>query len=130
MHVAIVDDDEAVRKALARVLTAHSFDIEIFGSALEFTSSPHLRNFGCLILDLHMPDITGLELQQHLRRIGVVIPTIVITAYSEIGLREKCVAAGATSFLIKPLDSEALIEAISLATVRPIDTGCGSKGAA
>jgi FixJ family two-component response regulator len=115
MPIAIVDDDMSVRRALARVLSAHSFEVEIFGSAREFVTSPRLRNFECLILDHHMPDVTGLKLQIHLRRIGVVIPTIIITAYNEIGLQDKCIAAGAASFLVKPLDSEILIDAINCA---------------
>jgi FixJ family two-component response regulator len=118
MPIAIVDDDISVRKALARVLSAHSFETEIFGSAREFVTSPHLRDFECLILDQHMPDVTGLNLQIHLRRIGVVIPTIIITAYNEIGLHEKCIAAGAASFLVKPIDSEILIDAINCVGVQ------------
>jgi two-component system response regulator FixJ len=118
MPIAIVDDDISVRKALARVLSAHSFEAEIFGSAREFVTSPHLRNFECLILDQHMPDVTGLNLQIHLRRIGVVIPTIIITAYNEIGLHEKCIAAGAASFLVKPIEIEILIDAINCAGVQ------------
>ena len=118
MPIAIVDDDISVRKALARVLSAHSFEAEIFGSAREFVTSPHLRNFECLILDQHMPDVTGLNLQIHLRHIGVVIPTIIITANNEIGLHEKCIAAGAASFLVKPIDSEILIDAINCVGVQ------------
>ncbi len=118
MPIAIVDDDISVRKALARLLSAHSFEAEIFGSAREFVTSPHLRNFECLILDQHMPDVTGLNLQIHLRRIGVVIPTIIITAYNEIGLHEKCIAAGAASFLVKLIDSEILIDAINCVGVQ------------
>jgi FixJ family two-component response regulator len=129
MPIAIVDDDTSVRKALARVLSAHSFEAEIFGSAREFVTSPRLRNFECLILDQHMPDVTGLNLQIHLHRIGVVIPTIIITAFNEIGLREKCMAAGASSFLVKPIDSEILIDAINCASIQSKGKKCGFNGA-
>ena len=128
MPIAIVDDDMSVRKALARVLSAHSFEAEVFGSAREFVTSPRLRNFECLILDQHMPGATGLNLQIHLRHIGVVIPTIIITAYNEIGLREKCIAAGASSFLLKPIDSEILINAINCAGTQFKGNRCGSEG--
>lgn len=116
MHIAIVDDEESVRRALARVLSAYSFNIEIFNSAIDFATSLRMHEFACLILDLHMPDISGFELQQHLHRVGVTIPTIIITADKEIGARQRCLAAGAASFLVKPLDSEELIDAIKRAT--------------
>jgi len=115
MLVAIVDDDSSVRKALARVLSTRSFETEIFSSASEFVNSSRLGDFDCLILDQHMPDITGLDLQIHLRRIGIVIPTIVISAHNEAGVREKCIAAGANSYLVKPIDSDDLVNAINTA---------------
>ncbi len=129
MPIAIVDDDVSVRKALARVLSAHSFETEIFGSAREFITSPRLRNFECLILDQHMPGVTGLDLQNHLHRMGIAIPTIIITAYNEIGLREKCIAAGASSFLVKPIDSEILIDAINCASIQSKGNECGPEAA-
>jgi FixJ family two-component response regulator len=115
-HVAIVDDDESVRKALARLLAANSLKIETYGSAQEFLISLRARSPDCLLLDLHMPDVNGLDLQRHLNRIGVSIPTIIITAHNEIGLRERCVAIGASAFLTKPLNAQALMEAINAAT--------------
>jgi len=115
MLIAIVDDDSSVRKALARVLSTRSFETEIFGSAREFVTSSRLSSFDCLILDQHMPDITGLDLQIHLRRIGVVIPTIVISAHNEAEVRQKCIAAGANSYLVKPIDSNDLVNAINSA---------------
>ncbi|HUL89426.1 MAG TPA: response regulator [Pseudolabrys sp.] len=115
MLIAIVDDDSSVRKALARVLSTRSFETEMFGSAREFVTSSRLSSFDCLILDQHMPDITGLDLQIHLRRIGVVIPTIVISAHNEAEVRQKCIAAGANSYLVKPIDSNDLVNAINSA---------------
>src|SRR5262249_8600910 len=70
----------------------------------------------CLIVDLHMPDLTGFDLQRHLTRAGIGIPTIIITAYNEPGLQERCQSAGAVAFLIKPLDGSKLVGAIKLAT--------------
>src|SRR5262245_10164002 len=117
-RIAIVDDDASVRKALARLLTASLFDTETYGSARDFLTSLETGKPDCLVVDLHMPDLTGFDLQRHLLRTGVRIPTIVITAYNEPGLRERCQSAGAAAFLLKPLDGSTLIEVINAATGR------------
>jgi FixJ family two-component response regulator len=116
IHVAIVDDDAAVRKALARLLSACAFEIHTYASAKEFLKSLRTGAPECLVVDLHMPDITGLDLQHHLARAGIKIPTIVITAHNEPGIRERCQSAGAAAFLLKPLHGDTLIGAISAAT--------------
>ena len=117
-RIALVDDDASVRKALARFLSASSFDITTFGSAREFLKSVKAAPPECLVVDLQMPDVTGLELQRHLVRSGINIPTIVITAYNEPGLRERCESAGAAAFLVKPLDGKTLIGEINTAINR------------
>jgi FixJ family two-component response regulator len=113
--VAIVDDDSAVRKGLARLLGACAIRARSFASAREFLESLSGEVPECLIVDLQMPEMTGLELQGELARIGARIPTIVITAHNERGLRERCLAAGATAYLIKPLDGMQLIASIGAA---------------
>ena len=115
MSIAVVDDDSSVRKALARLLEANSFDADTYGSAQEFLDSLEIKRPECLVLDLHMPDYGGLELLHDLRRKGATIPTIVITAHNEIGLRERCSIAGATAFLVKPLADRLLVDAINAA---------------
>jgi FixJ family two-component response regulator len=115
LKVAIVDDDEAVRKALARLLSAHLLEIYTYASAGEFLASLSQRKPECLLLDFHMPDVNGLELQHHMLRNGITIPTIVITAHNEPGLRERCEAAGAVGFLLKPLNDSILMGAINTA---------------
>ena len=117
-RIAIVDDDASVRKALARLLSASSFDIDTYGSARDFLASLRTGKPDCLIVDLHMPELTGFDLQRQLVRIGVQIPTIVITAYNEPGLRERCQSAGAAAFLLKPLNGSTLIGVINAATGR------------
>ena len=117
-RVVIVDDDASVRKALARLLCAHSFEAITYGSAGDFLKAVGTGPPDCLVLDLHMPDLTGLDLQRYLQRAGIRIPTIVITAYDEPGIRERCHAAGAAAFLIKPLNDAILIGAINAATGR------------
>jgi FixJ family two-component response regulator len=110
--VAIVDDDASVRKALALLLATSSFEAATYGSAAEFLQSLPTGHPQCLIVDLHMPEMTGLELQQRLVQEGVSIPTIAITAHNEFGARERCGAAGARAFLLKPIQEEILISAI------------------
>jgi FixJ family two-component response regulator len=114
-RVAIVDDDASVRRALARLLSASSFDITTFGSAREFLKSIKEAPPECLVVDLHMPEFTGLELQRHLVRAGIHIPTIMMTGYNEPGLRERCESAGAARFLVKPIDAKILIGEINSA---------------
>jgi FixJ family two-component response regulator len=115
--VAIVDDDAAVRKALSLLLTASSFETTAYGSAAEFLQSLVSVVPECLIVDLQMPDMTGLELQRHLVRSGIRIPTIAITAHNEFGAREQCQSVGAKAFLLKPIEEETLIAAIEAAVV-------------
>jgi len=114
-RVALVDDDASVRKALARLLAASSFEISTYGSAREFLNSLPDRTPDCLVLDLHMPEFTGIDLQRHLHRAGIKIPTIVITGHNEPGLRERCQSAGAAGFMLKPLDGSSLIGFINTA---------------
>ena len=114
--IAIVDDDSSVLKALARLLKARAFEVRTYTSAREFLSALHEGLPECLIVDLQMPDMTGLELQRHLTRSGLRIPTIVITAHDEAGARERCESAGAAAFLSKPLHDISLLAAIESAT--------------
>ena len=113
--IAIVDDDPAVLKALARVLTARALQPRTFGSAREFLASLTNELPECLIADLQMPEMTGLELQHNLNREGIRIPTIIITAHDETGIRKRCEAAGAVAFLAKPVQDTALLAAIDAA---------------
>jgi FixJ family two-component response regulator len=110
--IAIVDDDPAVLKALKRLLSARSYRTETYGSAHQFLASLHDRLPECLIVDQQMPEMTGLDLQKRLTRSGIKIPTIIITAYDEVGMRERCKSAGVIAFLSKPLQESALLAAI------------------
>jgi FixJ family two-component response regulator len=110
--IAIVDDDPAVLRALKRLLHARSYRAETYESARQFLASLPEGLPECLIVDLQMPEMTGLELQKHLAQSGIAIPTIVITAHDETGARERCRSAGAIAFLLKPLHDTALIAAI------------------
>jgi FixJ family two-component response regulator len=111
--IAIVDDDPSVLKGLARLLRARAFEVRTYTSARDFLTVLPDGRPECLIVDLQMPEMTGLELQRHLTRAGIQIPTIVITAHNEAGARERCESAGAAAFLSKPLQDTSLLDAIA-----------------
>jgi FixJ family two-component response regulator len=113
--IAIVDDDPAVLKALARLLRGHAFHAKTYGSALEFLAALPDGPPECLIVDLQMPEMTGLELQQHLARSGIRIPIIIITAHGDIEVRKRCESAGAIAYLLKPVQDTSLFAAIDTA---------------
>jgi len=114
--IAVVDDDPSVLKALSRLLRIHGFNAKTFDSANAFIASLAGGLPQCLIVDLQMPGMSGIELQNYLIRNGVRIPTIVMTAHGDAGIRERCNAAGAIVFLPKPLQDRALFAAIHRAT--------------
>ena len=116
VRVAVVDDDASVRKALARLLGTLNCSVRSYASAEDFLDSLQYTSPDCLIVDLQMPSMTGLELQLHLLRTGVRIPTIVITAHGELLLRKQCEAAGAVAYLLKPFEDRILLEALRKTT--------------
>jgi FixJ family two-component response regulator len=115
-RIAVVDDDASVRKALMRLLETSSYEVRTFDSASEFIAALPQGMPECVIVDLQMPNMTGLELQHHLARAGIKVPMIIITAHDELGSRERCTAAGVTAYLLKPLRKAVLIAAIDTAT--------------
>ena len=120
--IAIVDDDPSVLKALARLLRTRAVETRTYTSARDFLAALPDGRPECLIVDLQMPEMTGLELQRHLTRAGIQIPTIIITAHNEANMRELCEFAGATSFLLKPLQDTSLLAAINHAKNRDAPT--------
>jgi FixJ family two-component response regulator len=115
-HIAIVDDDPALLKALARLLQSHSYNTKAYESARAFIDSLRHDVPECLIVDLQMPEMTGLDLQHQLTRDGIKIPTIVVTAHDEGGARQRCQTAGALAYLLKPVQAATLIAAIEAVT--------------
>jgi FixJ family two-component response regulator len=110
--ITIVDDDKAVRDALQRMLQSHGFTAEVFASAEQFLSSSQLRSASCLILDVRMPEMTGLALHDYLIGMGCRIPTILITACPTRGERRRAIASGVASYLAKPLSEDVLLDTI------------------
>jgi len=110
--VFLVDDDPAVRKALPRALKARGYTVESFASATEFLETFDPQRKGCLILDLSMPEMTGLELQQHLTARAPTLPVIFITGHGSIPQSVTALRAGALDFLEKPFRQEALLQRI------------------
>ena len=110
--IAVVDDDPAVGKALSRVLGWHAFRARTYESGQEFLAALPAGLPDCLIVDLQMPEMNGLELQQHLVGNGIKIPTILITAHADVALRDQ---AGLVASLRKPLQEKALFDAIDKA---------------
>lgn len=124
-YVAVVDDELSVRKALARLLTAASFDARTYGSAREFINSLRKEAPDCLVVDVHMPDFSGLDLQRYLHRAKQPIPTIVMTAFDDTEIRAQSLANGAVAYLTKPLQAQALVEAVNAAVAVSATSGNG-----
>lgn len=116
--VAIVDDEGSVRRALLRLLRSASYRAEAFASGAAFLESLSVRVPDCLILDLQMPAMTGLDLQQRLRELDYRLPVIVITAHDDAERRNRCLAMGASHYLRKPLEGDELLSAVDSAVRR------------
>jgi len=112
LRIAVVDDDESVRKALKRLLRAANLDADTFASGRDFLDSLVVQVPDCIVLDLHMPGMNGLDLQLQLAHSGLQVPVVVITGHDEPLTRAQCLSAGAAAYLRKPLDDEALLDAI------------------
>ena len=110
--VAIVDDDDSMRSALQGLLKAVGLPTQAFASAEEFLKSGQHRQTACLIADIRMPGMSGLELQAKLNADHCRIPTIFITAHGDAKLRMQALRAGAVEFLAKPFDDEALLDSV------------------
>jgi len=116
--VAIIEDDESYRVAVRRLLKSAGFSVQSFASAEDFLNSGEQRETGCLIADIRMPGMSGLDLQSKLNSDHCPIPTIFITAHGDEKLRLQAMRGGAVKFLAKPFDGEVLIEAVRVALGR------------
>ena len=113
--ISIVDDDISVRRSTRRLLRSSGFHTEAFASAEEFLNSSHLSDTNCLILDVRMPGMNGLELQRRLAASHRSIPVIFITAHGDEEARVRALNGGAVEYLLKPFSEDALLKGIDKA---------------
>jgi FixJ family two-component response regulator len=117
--ISIVDDDESVREALEALIESLGFNAHAFASAIEFLASDDVGDTACMIADVHMPHISGVELYRRLAELGRAVPTILITAYPDAAVRDRALADGVLCYLSKPFDHDALIACVRSALQRP-----------
>jgi FixJ family two-component response regulator len=110
--VTIIDDDKPLGDALRRMLTSYGFTAVSFVSAREFLQADEQHQTGCIILDVRMPEMSGIALHEHLISEGRYIPTIIMTACPSAGERSRVLASGAVSYLAKPLSEDVLLESV------------------
>ena len=113
--VFVVDDDESVCRAVERLLRSHGFLAETFTSAAAFIERLPCEDAGCVILDLQLPHVNGIELQQQLVQSGLKLPIVFLSAYGDVPTSVRAMKQGAVDFLTKPADEEALIHAVRAA---------------
>lgn len=113
--ISVVEDDRSFRESLRRLLRSLGYTVEIFSSANEFLVSPHLVETACLIADIHMPGMTGLELYRRLLDMGHSIPTILVTAFPNDVDRAHALNDGVVCYLRKPVDGEHLTQCVCAA---------------
>jgi FixJ family two-component response regulator len=113
--LSVVDDDEMLRESLPDLLREFGFAARAFSSGQEFLSSEYLDETKCLILDVAMPGMSGLDLQQELKRRGRAIPIIFITGQKDEDVRKQALRQGAVKFLYKPFSDSALLDAVNAA---------------
>ena len=116
--VFIVDDDASVRKALQRLLASRGYRVETFADAAEYLTRPAWNGLGCLILDLRMPGMSGMELQQELNAKGCDLPILFLTGHGDLPSGVEAMKRGAVDFLQKPVDETALFRTLEQALDR------------
>jgi two-component system response regulator FixJ len=119
--VIVIDDDDAVRDSLRMLLKSVEFPVNVYASAKEFLSRYVLDQPGCLIVDVRMPGMNGLELQQHLNMLGAMIPVIFITGHGDIAMAVEAMQSGAFDFLPKPFRDQDLLDRVQRALTKDAD---------
>jgi FixJ family two-component response regulator len=113
--VSIVEDDRFIRDSMRRLMRSLGYSVEAFASAADFLASARLAETDCLIADVHMPAMTGIELFRHLIAAGRTIPTILVTAYPNDADRSRALSDGVVCYLPKPVDEQDLMRCLRLA---------------
>ena len=117
-EIAIVDDDQSFRDSLRRLLKSLNYAVAVFPSAAAFLASPCITRTACLVADVHMPEMTGVQLFTHLVDTGQTIPTILVTAYPDDKVRQRMLTLGVECYLPKPLEEAVLIDCLRTAVAR------------
>jgi FixJ family two-component response regulator len=116
--IHVIDDDAAMRTALGRLLTACGYRVQLYESGRAFLDGGSHDAAGCILLDVNMPGLTGLQLQEHLAGSGSILPIVFLTGSGDIAMSVRAIKAGAEDFLSKPIAREALLDAIGRALLR------------
>jgi FixJ family two-component response regulator len=116
--ISIIDDDESVRAATRNLVRSLGFSVNTFASAEDFLRSPRMNDSSCVITDVQMPGLSGVELQGRLLAQGRSTPIIFVTAFPDAGVKARAMQAGAICFLTKPFDGSTLINALDAALKR------------
>lgn len=116
--VFVVDDDVAIRDAVGNLLRSVGLDVRKFASAQELLATPEPDAAACVVLDVRMPGLSGLDCQQHLAKAGIKVPIIFMTAHGDIPMSVRAMKAGATDFMIKPFRDQDLLDAVQQALER------------
>ena len=116
--VYLIDDDESVRKSLERLLRISEYRVETFSSADEFLETCSMAEYGCVVLDLRMPGLSGERLQDRLLTMEEALPIVVITGHGDLQIMASMMKKGAVAFLTKPFDDHELLDAIEAALVK------------
>ena len=119
--VFVVDDDQAMRQSLKWLIESVGMDVETYASADEFMRDYYPGQAGCLLLDVRMPGMSGLELQEHFNEHDIRIPIIIITGHGDVPMSVRAMKAGAIDFIEKPFNDELLLESIRNALVYDLD---------
>lgn len=114
-RIAVVDDESSVRKAMERLIRSAGMSVQTFASGDEFLLAVMLSAPDCVVLDLHMPGLTGFEVQERLAQLQLGVPVVVVTGHDTPEARARALAGGAAAYLLKPVDERALLEAIAAA---------------
>src|ERR1700720_1871712 len=112
MLIAVVDDEELIRRAVVRLLRAAGYTANSFASGHAFLQSWRIERPDCVVLDLKMPGLSGIEVQRALDEAGARLPVVIITAHDEPGARAECMRLGAAAYLRKPLNASTLLDAL------------------
>ena len=113
--ISIVDDDQSFRDSMARLIKSLGYGVAVFPSAADFLASPKLTVTACLVADVHMPEMTGVELYRYLISTGRAVPTILVTAYPDDCVEQRMLSVGVGYYLRKPLEEATLIDCLQSA---------------